>query len=79
LTKIKVLGATMILSVAVAMPAFAQEVSSTHLRRAYNQLSGPFQASPRVRNWSTIDNAGSRERDPSRVGGEDADFRPASS
>jgi len=79
LSKIKIFGATMILSVAVAVPAFAQEVSSTHLRRAYNQLSGPFQASPRLPNWSTIDNAGSRERDPSQVGGEDADFRPASS
>jgi hypothetical protein len=77
LTKIKILGATMILSVTVAMPAFAQGAGSTHLRRAHNELSEPFHASTRTRAWSRIDIAGSSERDPSRVGGEDAEFRPA--
>ena len=80
MTKIKIAGATMILSVAVAMPAFAQEASSTNLRRAHNELSGPFHASARTRPWSRINSgAGSSERDPSRVGSEDAEFRPASS
>jgi hypothetical protein len=68
----------MILSVAVvAMPAFAQAASSTHLRRAHNELSEPFRANARIRPWSRIDNAGSSERDRSRVGSEDAEFHPA--
>ena len=77
MTKIKIAGATMILSVAVAMPAFAQEASSTHLRRAHNELSAPFQANARIRPSSRIDYANWSQRDPSRVGGEDADFRPS--
>ena len=79
LTKIKILGATIILSVAIALPACAQEAGSTHLRRAHNELSEPFQAIPRARPTPTIDSAGRSERDPSRVGGENPDLHPSSS
>ena len=79
MTKIKILGATIILSVTVALPAYAQEARSTHLRRAYNALSDPFQATPRARPTSTIDSVGRSERDPSRVGGENPDLHPVSS
>jgi hypothetical protein len=79
MTKIKMLGTTIILSVAVAMPALAQETNSTHLRRAHNELSAPFHANARIRPSSRIDDAVWSQRDPSRVGSEDAEFRPASS
>jgi len=79
LTKIKIQGAAIILSVTVALPACAQEAGSTHLRRAHNELSEPFQVTPRARPTSTIDSVGRSERDPSRVGGENADLHPASS
>jgi hypothetical protein len=79
MTKIKILGATMILYVAVAMPALAQEANSTHLRRAHNELGAPFHASARIRPSLRIDDANWSQRDPSRVGSEDAEFRPASS
>jgi len=79
MTKIKILGATIILSVTVALPAFAQDTQTTHLRRARNELSEPVHAAPRAQTSEKIENAGPSEKDPSRVGGADADFRPASS
>jgi hypothetical protein len=69
----------MILSVTVTMPAFAQGANSTHLRRAHNELSAPLHANARIRPSSRIDDAVWSQRDPSRVGSEDAEFRPASS
>jgi hypothetical protein len=81
MSKIKTLSA-MILLISVVTPVFAQDQSPTRLRRAYDQWSddsGPFQASRRARQRSNIDNIGSGQGDPSRVGGEDPDFRPASS
>ena len=75
MTKVKLLGTAIILSVAVVLPALAQDARSTHLRRAHNESRELFVPSPRAR----IDNAGPTLRDPARIGGEDADLRPASS
>jgi hypothetical protein len=78
LTQIKIIPATIILSAMVALPALAQDARSTHLRRAHNELSEPFQTSPRSQANVRLENASLIERDPSRVGGADADFHPAS-
>ena len=77
MTKIKIFGATIILSVTVALPAFAQDARTTHLRRAHNELSEPLQTSRRAQVSEKIENAGPSEKDPSRIGGEDPDFHPA--
>ena len=80
MTKMKTL-AVLILSAAVATPVFAQEASvvAPHRARAhdrnyrgtYNQVNGA--------SYVTRDSLGAREaRDPSRVGGEDPSFNPAS-
>ena len=81
MSKIKTLS-VMILLISVVTPVFAQDQNPTRLRRAYDQGSedsGPFHASRRARQRSNIDNIGSGQVDPSRVGGEDPDLRPASS
>jgi len=79
MTKIKLLGATIILSSTFALPALAQDARTIHLRRAQNELSGQIQTSPRVQTSGRIENAGPSESDPSRIGGADPDFHPASS
>jgi hypothetical protein len=79
MTKIKLLGATIILSATFALPALAQDGRATHLRRVHNELSGQIQTSPRAQTSGRIENAGPSESDPSRIGGADADFHPASS
>ena len=81
MSKIKTLSA-MILLISVVTPVFAQDQNPTRLRRAYDQWSddsGPFHAGRRARQRPNIDNIGPGQVDPSRVGGEDADLRPASS
>jgi hypothetical protein len=92
MTRMKTLSAVIILSAAVASPVFAQDAGvrrpqpgPTHhgraydlwnYRRAYNQLDGPFYASPRaVGGWSN-ENSDSKGKDPSRVGGEDPYLHP---
>ena len=83
MTKMKTL-AVLILSAAIATPVFAQDASvvAPHRARAhdrnyrgtYNQVNGPSYVTPVTR-----DSLGAREaRDPSRVGGEDPSFNPAS-
>jgi hypothetical protein len=76
MTKVKTLGA-IILTVSIATPVFAQDLRPAHLRRARNELSEPFQASLRTARGVNIDNIAPSERDPSRVGGVDAERRPA--
>ncbi len=76
MTKVKILGTAIILSVAVVLPALAQDARSTHLRRAHNEARELLVTSPRVQR---IDNSGPALRDPARIGGEDADLHPASS
>ena len=83
-TKMKTLSAVLILSAAVATPVFAQDASvvAPHPARAhdrsyrgtYNQVNRPSYDTP-----ATQDSVGAREvRDPSRPGGEDPSFNPAS-
>jgi hypothetical protein len=88
MTKMKMLSAVIILSAAVAAPVFAQDAgvrgpgSRTGLgahRGAFNQLNGPFYASPRTQDGRNMENLGSSASDPSRVGGEDSSFHPSSS
>jgi hypothetical protein len=92
MTKMKTISAVIILSAAVATPAFAQDAGvrrpqpgSTHhdraydlwnYRGAYNQLNGPFYANPRTEGGWSIENFDSGGRDPSRVGGEDPYLHP---
>jgi len=87
--KMKTLGAVIILSAAVAAPAFARDASvlaphhgrvhdRSNYRRAYNQLNGPFYAIPRTQAGRNIENFGFSGRDPSRVGGEDPNLNPPS-
>jgi hypothetical protein len=82
MSEIKTLSA-MIFLISGATPVFAQDQNSTRLRRAYDQWSddsGPsFHAGRRARQRPNIDSIGPGQVDPSRVGGEDADLRPASS
>jgi hypothetical protein len=79
MNKIKTLSAMTILSVSIVTPVFAQDLSPTHLRRAHNELTEPFQAIFRTARRAKIESIGSTQRDPSRVGGEDAELHPASS
>jgi hypothetical protein len=76
MTKVKILGTAIILSVAVVLPALAEDARSTHLRRAHNEARELLVTSPRVQR---IDNSGPALRDPARIGGADADLHPASS
>ncbi len=85
MTKLKTLSALIILSAAVATPAFAQ---STHhgraddlrnFRGAYNQVNGPFYATPLTQDGWNMETFGFGGRDPSRPGGEDPSLRPSGS
>jgi hypothetical protein len=87
----KTLSVVIILSSAVATPAFAQDTSvhesgsryglesKFHPRGAHNQLNGPSYAGTRTRDHWSPENLGNNERDPSIPGGEDTTRRPASS
>ena len=92
MTKIKTLGAVIILTAAVAAPAFAQDAGQvgrashhgrtyeqSNYRGAYNQLSGaPYDAAPQTpEEMRNRDNFGFSGRDPSRVGGEAPNLNPA--
>jgi hypothetical protein len=86
ITKVKTLGAVMILSAAVATPAFAHATKHgraydvTNLRRAYNHVVVPSHATPQgevnLENLSR-ENFGFSGRDPSRPGGWDPDLNPS--
>jgi hypothetical protein len=72
-----VFGALLISGLAVQM-AMASE-HHTRFRKAYNQVSGPTEVTPTIRyNWDLF-GYGLGGRDPSRVGGSDADLRPSGS
>jgi hypothetical protein len=78
LTKIKIRTAV-ILSVAIATPAFAQDVrvhGPTHHVRSNNHLSVRVDhAAPLTgEEYRNLENFGFSGKDPSRVGGEDADL-----
>ena len=82
MTRTKVLGAALILSAAVATPAFAQDHGRAHVRHfrgAYNQMIGPsYYAGPSSRAERNLENFGFSGRDPSRVGGMDPNLNPPS-
>lgn len=83
ITKLKTLSAVMILSAAVATPAFAHATKhgraydATNLRRAYNQVVVPSNAIPQGQ--VNLENFGVSGRDPSRVGGWDPSLNPCGS
>jgi hypothetical protein len=83
MTKMKALSAVMILSAAIATPAFAQPThhgrAYDQFRGSYNQMTGPAYAVPSSQFERNIENFGFSGRDPSRVGGEDPSLNPSGS
>jgi hypothetical protein len=94
MTKMKTLSAVIILTAAVATPAFAQDAGQlgrgsdrgrahdqSNYRGAYNQLNGaPYDAAPQTsEEMRNRDNFGFSGRDPSRVGGEAPNLNPSGS
>ena len=76
MTNVKILSAALILSAAIATPAFAHtkhHSRSSDFRGAYNQLDP--EAIQAERN---LENFGFTGRDPSRVGGWDPSLNPPS-
>jgi hypothetical protein len=78
MTKIKTISVAMILSIAVAAPAFAATHHVKNFRGAYNQMTDDF-AVPSTRAERNIQNFGFSGRDPSRVGGWDPSLNPSGS
>ena len=79
MTKIKTISAAMILSVAVAAPAFAATHHVKNFRGAYNQMTDESFAVPSTQAERNIQNFGFSGRDPSRVGGWDTSLNPSGS
>lgn len=83
ITNVKTLSAVMLLSAAVATPAFAHATKhvraydATNLRRAYNQVVVPSYAIPQGE--VNLENLGLSGKDPSRVGGWDPSLNPSGS
>jgi len=84
MTKMKALSAAMILSAAIATPAFAQ--GPHHHSRAQDQfaariiqLNGPAYAAPDAQERRNIEDFGFSGRDPSIPGGEDPSLNPSGS
>ena len=81
ITKMKTFSAVMILSAAVATPAFAHATKhgrvheAADLRRAYNQVVVPSYAIPQAE--LNLENFGFSGWDPSRVGGWDPSLNPS--
>ena len=81
LTNLKTLSTAMLLSAALAAPAFAHATNHgrahglTNFRGAYNQLSTPSFS----QGLMNQDNFGFSGRDPSRPGGYDPSLRPSGS
>jgi hypothetical protein len=82
MTSLKTLSAIVVLSAAIATPAFAQDAgmrgdrtqSEWNFRQAHNQSMAPYLTSDEYRN---LENFGFSGRDPSRVGGESPSLNPA--
>lgn len=79
MTKIKTISAAMILSVAVAAPAFAATHHVKNFRGAYNQMTDESFTVPSTQTERNIQNFGFSGRDPSRVGGWDPSLNPSGS
>jgi hypothetical protein len=78
MTKIKTIGAAMVLSIAVAAPAFAATHHVKNFRGAYNQMTDDSFV-PSSQAERNIQNFGFSGRDPSRVGGWDPSLNPSGS
>ena len=84
MTNMKALSAVVILSAAIATPAFAQG-SHHHIRAhdqflgAYNQVTGPVYAAPDAQERRNIEDFGFSGRDRSFPGGEDPSLNPSGS
>jgi hypothetical protein len=81
MTRTKLLSAALLLSAAVATPAFAQDHGRAHVRHfrgAYNQMIGPSYYAAPSRAERNLENFGFSGRDPSRVGGMDPNLNPPS-
>ena len=86
MTKMKALGAALILSAAVVTPVFAQHAGAIEPGNryglesqvvTYNRSGAPFYARPLTNEERrNIEDFGFSGRDPSRVGGEDAWLHP---
>jgi hypothetical protein len=78
---VRALSAVIILSAAVATPAFAKEHGRGHdrYRKTYNQLSVPSYVIPDPQAERNIENFGFSGRDPSRPGGWDPSLNPSGS
>lgn len=77
LTNVKTLSTVMLLSAALAAPAFAH-TSNHHaygFRGAYNQVGTPSASQGAIK----LENFGLGGRDPSRVGGYDPTLNPSGS
>jgi hypothetical protein len=80
MTKIKTISAAMILSVALAAPAFAATHHVKNFRGAYDQMTTEQTfAVPSSQSERNVENFGFSGRDPSRVGGWDPSLNPAGS
>lgn len=80
LTNVKTLSTVMLLSAALATPAFAHTTSHRahglrDFRGAYNQVITPSASQGTIR----LENFGSGGREPSRVGGFDPSLNPSGS
>ncbi|SHN68991.1 hypothetical protein [Bradyrhizobium erythrophlei] len=79
MTKTKTISAAVILSVAVAAPAFAATHHVKNFRSAYDQMTDQSFAVPSSQAERNIQNFGFSGRDPSRVGGWDPSLNPSGS
>ena len=83
MTKMKALSAVVILSAAIATPAFAQGPhhgrAEQQFRGAYNQMNGSVYAAPDAQERRNIEDFGFSGRDPSVPGGEDPSLNPSGS
>jgi hypothetical protein len=81
MTRMKTLTVLMLLSAAVATPAFAKgKIHHETFRRAYDQVEPyavPSYAVPSSQAERNIENFGFSGRDPSRVGGWDPSLHPS--
>jgi hypothetical protein len=80
MTKLKTLSAVVIVSAAVATPAFAHSTHHLrHFRGSYNQMIGPYYyAVPSSQGERNIEDFGFSGRDRSRPGGWDPNLNPPS-
>ena len=83
-TALTIFGALLISGMAVQMATASEHHGSkayfgrdlSEFRRAYNQVNGPINVTPRALDRSDADGFGFSGRDPSWVGGKDPSLNP---